>query len=221
MKLGITLAIGLLVAVSTGRASETIAVPNVRVGDRWVMQGTDAWPRDNRQVNWKVRRVVTKTEGNVATWAYENLPPSPQRTGENRYDVVSQVILRDFASGKPEPTRFPLAVGNEWKYEYSVKSSSGIVRNEIKARVVGWEEVTVPAGTFRALRIEHEGTWSRDTDHSREGFGRTLSAPVEITYWYAPAAKTIVKSLRVEKSSYGGTWFRGEQELVESSLGSE
>ena len=221
MRLGIALAIGLLVAASAGRASETIAVPNVRVGDKWVMQGTDTWPKNNKEATWKVERLVVKVEGSLATWKYENRPPLQPGSGENRYDVASQVILRDYVSGKDEPTRFPLAVGNEWRYEYSAKTSSGIVRNDIKAKVVGWEDVTVPAGTFRVLRIEHEGSWSRDTDFARDGIIRSLTAPVEITYWYAPAAKTIVKSIRVEKSFYGGVWFRREQQLVEFSLGSE
>ena len=220
MRLGIALVVGLLAATPVAQASEPVGVPDMKVGDKWVMQGTDTLVKDNKVTSWKVRREVTKVEGTVATWKYEMLPPSKPTTGQNRYDFASQVILRDFVSGKPEPTRFPLVPGNEWTYEYEVKTSLGIVRNEMKAKVVGWEEVTVPAGTFRALRIEHQGKWSRDGDFARgEGFGQKLSAPVESIYWYAPAAKVVVKTTRTETSYYGGIWFRSEGQLVEFSTG--
>lgn len=34
------------------------------------------------------------------------------------------------------------------------------MRRRLTYRVVGWEQVTLPAGTFRALKIEAEGTWT-------------------------------------------------------------
>ena len=215
MKLCTAVVVSFLATTPIALASESIPVPDVRVGDRWVVQGMDASPKDNWERSWKVRRDVTKVEGTIATWKYENLPPSQPATGENRYDLASQALLRGIVSGKPEPAKFPLAVGNEWTHEYAVKGSYGVARYEFKARVVGWEEVTVPAGTFRALRIEHKGTWSRDTDFSREGINRTLTAPVEMTLWYAPAAKSVVKRIRTESSAWRGISFRGEEELVE------
>lgn len=219
MKLRATLIVGVLTIAFTAHASEPVGLPDVRVGDKWVVQGKDALVRVNESKSWKVRREVTQVDGNIATWRYERLPPASPGTGQSRFDLASQVMQRELVSGKQEAARFPLAMGNEWSYEYQVKTSLGVVKNEMTAKVVAWEDVTVPAGTFRALRIEHKGKWSRATDFSREGFSRTISAPVEVIYWYAPAVKAIVKSRRTETSYYGGTWAESEEELVEFSPG--
>jgi hypothetical protein len=213
------LAACVLLGVTASFATELVTKPDWKVGDSWVVQGTETKVRDNEgSSSWKVRREVTRVEGDIAIWKYEMLPPSRLSTGENKFDIAGQEFLRGVTSGKPERTRFPLSVGSEWKYLYEVKSDFGPVRYEMTARVVGWEEITVPAGTYRALRIEHRGTWSRERDFAREGGGGAISAPQENTYWYAPAAKAMVKILRVEGSARGGVLTRSEQELVEVSV---
>lgn len=64
----------------------------------------------------------------------------------------------------------------EWKYA---------------TRVVGWESVTVPAGTFRALRVEIEGNRGKDPDPF---WWPKQAARFQHTIWYAPEAKRYVKS---------------------------
>ena len=51
--------------------------------------------------------------------------------------------------------------------------------------VIGWEDVTVPAGTFRALRLEARGTTRR--------YDLNVTGPLRNTYWYAPKAQRWVK----------------------------
>jgi hypothetical protein len=36
------------------------------------------------------------------------------------------------------------------------------LRNKLHFTVMGWEEVKVPAGTFKALKIETGGNWFRE-----------------------------------------------------------
>jgi len=58
-------------------------------------------------------------------------------------------------------------------------------------KVVGWESVTVPAGTFRALRVEIEGNRGKDPDPY---WWPKQAARFQHTFWYAPEAKRYVKS---------------------------
>ncbi len=69
------------------------------------------------------------------------------------------------------------------------------LRNERKVRVIGWETVAVPAGTFRALRIESEGSFQR-TDIA-------VSGSAKETAWYAPEVKRYVK-WTFENSTFRG-----------------
>jgi hypothetical protein len=59
------------------------------------------------------------------------------------------------------PLAFPLTIGKTWTVDFFDPNPRGLqktTREHTVYRVVGWEEVTVPAGTFRALKIEGDGT---------------------------------------------------------------
>jgi len=58
-------------------------------------------------------------------------------------------------------------------------------------KVAGWETVTVPAGTFRALRVEVEGSRGKDPDPF---WWPKQAARFQHTIWYAPEAKRYVKA---------------------------
>jgi hypothetical protein len=59
------------------------------------------------------------------------------------------------------------------------------MRFDRTATVRGWETVEVPAGSFRALRLDIEGAWER-VDVKASGRSRT-------TMWYVPEVKRWVK----------------------------
>ena len=54
--------------------------------------------------------------------------------------------------------------------------------------VVAYEKIKVPAGEFDAFKIEAKGFWNNQTT--------PRSGKMQITNWYAPAAKAIIKSER-------------------------
>jgi hypothetical protein len=89
----------------------------------------------------------------------------------------------------PKPWRvWPLEVGKKWTYEEDWRRADGVTGNtQQDAAVVGYEEVTVPAGKFMAFKIEYSGYYRND----RGGQGRQND-----TYWYAPEAKADVKHIR-------------------------
>lgn len=90
--------------------------------------------------------------------------------------------------GKRLTLVFPLEVGKTWDFEYSIKRPDGdVVTHKRSARVEAWEDVEVPAGRFRALRVVHSGS------AERPGRAGLLSSNVSETFWYAPEIRSMVK----------------------------
>lgn len=72
---------------------------------------------------------------------------------------------------------WPLTVGKVWQTRFTFGTMS--VR-EMRGVVNAFEEVTVPAGTFRAYKVDvADAAW--------------FWAPYRTTYWYAPAIGLVVK----------------------------
>jgi hypothetical protein len=85
------------------------------------------------------------------------------------------------ASGGKAPADF----GNPGGYPIG---SPGLPSWLAKATVLGWEQVTVPAGTFRALRVRVTGQRSAPIG------GRTAFAGrFEMSVWYAPDVNRTVR----------------------------
>jgi hypothetical protein len=91
---------------------------------------------------------------------------------------------------------FPLLIGKSWKDQYVTKSAA-LGSQEMTYletfSVLGWEEVAVQAGKFKALKLEYK----------QETVGQTGSRPKEgkAWYWYSPDVKYMVK-YQCEKTDY-------------------
>ncbi len=127
------------------------------------------------------------------------------------------------------PLLFPLGPGKSWSIDFTENTPAdrrhSRERIEMTYRVAGWEEVTVPAGTFRTLRIEGEGKWtvelppntltqagrgadgSRVVTMTRQG-NRLFSGRQLFTYWYVPEVHRWVRS---EEDTYDNNGVRTEQ----------
>lgn len=82
--------------------------------------------------------------------------------------------------------KFPLHVGDTHSFdeEYRLKQSPERERTtRWSMKVVGWEEVIVPAGTFRAVRIEGIG------------IGEGVRSRNQVTIWYVPEVNRYVKHI--------------------------
>lgn len=173
---------------------EPVQAPTQAPGTRWVFTGGADFPptqlrlidtKEGVTIN-KVNDVVELREKN-STYTEVN----PSRDGE-------QVWIH-----------FPVAIGDRWQddfrevgeyhsqyehyfYDYHETSSS---------QVVGVEEITVAAGTFKALRIDRIAYWTKDHPQTAEDsrFSRTSSAErpavsgVTLTQlWYVPPVGRVV-----------------------------
>jgi hypothetical protein len=72
--------------------------------------------------------------------------------------------------------------------QFKPKGSQGT--SVVDVAVVGYEKVTVPAGEFEAFKLTSKETLSGTSPVGSHYAGETTR-----TYWYAPAARAIVKSV--------------------------
>ncbi len=109
---------------------------------------------------------------------------------------------------------FPLVNGKQWKdfYQQKVPGIDGIALVEYHEsfRVLGWEEVEVRAGKFRAVKIEYKIEpllWS--------SLGCCPTPESKAWFWYSPEAKNLVKCHHENGYSegFGETGARKDWEL--------
>ena len=81
-------------------------------------------------------------------------------------------------AGWPAPSGYPVYSTPFLEWKYTVK-------------VGGWEEVKVPAGTFRALRVDVEGSRGKDPDPF---WWPKQAARFQHTIWYAAESGRYVKA---------------------------
>jgi len=159
--------------------------PDIKVGDTWVYQGADLATGEKRQP-------VTSTVESVLD------DRMVFQTGEQSETYTRELNMMEIRRGN-SPTfsanpfwaryQFPLEVGKQWEGKFDTVSRGGErgYRWQWKVKVEGVESITVPAGTFEAIKLRLDGfyTCSRGCDWS----GRRTE-----TIWYAPVVKRHVKT---------------------------
>lgn len=164
-------------AIGTAHAADPASVPapQVSAGDTWTYAGT-------------------RSDGRTATFKYEVTRVAPGEIVMDRGGLAETystpwTMVRS-ASGRRSLTispglvivPFPLKVGDthRQKVELVDDKTGGKRVDEIVSTVKGWEDVVVPAGKFRAIRIERE---------ERIGVGSHDPAKNAAVYWYVPALR--------------------------------
>jgi hypothetical protein len=181
-----------LIAIPVVSTAQTAARPELRIGDTWTYRYTG--PGVARTEVLKVSEAVAKggfriaieetSQSGAASITGEKAEP-----GERRMLVSADLnpMLRDpqNAPALQEFVRFrwPLEPGKSWSFPNN--GASFTYTWDVKAD--GWESVTVPAGTFKALKLSM----------TRSG-GRGSGSEV---LWYAPEAKGLVKRVTHYSSS--------------------
>jgi hypothetical protein len=186
--------------------TQSIEKPEIKVGDTWTYNRTtnvkEYGPglRQVRvaQVNDKgIQVVVTDSKGKESDEIYTR-----EWNDVSTGDVIVYPHTGFF--------RFPLQVGSSYQTEFElvlVAFPNGRVRHRHSVRVSGWEEVQVPAGKFRAVKVETQGTWQR-LDNNLKGTSR-------IVLWYVPEMRSSVKFTLDNHVQIGSELRPGEQILDE------
>ena len=174
--------------------------PAVVPGDAWQFAVYYTVPSAVPNRSW-----VVKSVNSVHIEATENGEPLVMTRELNVLDSPR------YSESDPRALSFPLRVGDRWRYStdwlFKAKSSRGNLVVDVK--VVSYEAVRVPAGIFEAFRLEAKGQLGGNSPTNTFFAGETTT-----TYWYAPAARAIVKS--VHHNPYQGST---TVELVAYQLG--
>ena len=213
-------AIGLVVAgpaVGGQARAQPAPAPVMAAGDSWTYEQTTEVEGKFRQTKEEITvdhagpasvAVVIRTLGSNAPQQAVLTNPdwSRSRSVNGKQTVVNQ------------PLDFPLRPGKAWSVEYTEANPNRQHASEhyrTPYKVTGWEDVTVAAGTFHALKIEAEGDWSvvmapnvtagalarvdqfgattvtqANRNPATAASGRTYKA-----FWYVPAVKRWVRSV--------------------------
>ena len=171
---------------------DTVAAPPVRAGDSYVYESADGGSGDNALVT---RRTVVSA-GSVIVMESLNLSSRRAKPRTLRFDREwnllgtrdSQGEGRDYAP----PLKyydFPLYPGKTWRQTTTeTHTKTGAIRVHTLSGVVGsWEEVRVPAGVFRGIRVSLQ---TELVDHST---GETVYG-TDVS-WYVPQVRRSVKSV--------------------------
>jgi hypothetical protein len=173
--------------------------PAVSAGDTWRFAVYYTVPSRTPNRTWVITSV-----GNERLLATENGEALTLTTELNVVDSPRQ------SETNPRLLSFPLSVGKRWQYTsdwlFKPKSSRGSIAAAVA--VVSYEQIEVPAGRFDAFKLEALAELGGASPSNTFYAGQTTT-----TYWYAPAARAIVKS--INHNPYQGTT---TVELVELEL---
>jgi len=168
-------------------AQDKIDAPAWKVGDRWVL-GQDTVI------------TVSKADESSFTLTYTI-------GGRDSFIVYEKPSLNRLYYGAKEKRvkyegrnkklfNFPMEIGKSWQDKYVLKSTSLGAKETTYVETLtplGWEEITVPPGKFKALKLEYK----------QEKLEQAAGQPKEgkVLYWYSPDVRYMLKC-QFEKSDY-------------------
>ena len=174
-------------------AQELASKPTFMEGDSWQFNTTRSKVVSKAQTLGITQ--LDYTQGKVKAFSVEgdtkteiNLVPG---------DTTSQVLLAWLGlSEELQTLRFPLSVGQKWDFTYETRlpGLKNPTRRQVEITVTGVEQVTTPAGTFKAFKLVREETWmvTRGIYQGSERRNATT------TYYYSPETKSIIRSTNID-----------------------
>jgi hypothetical protein len=157
---------------------------------------TEIIDHQDANLNYRSERIAQSVGSGRIVTTVKTLRSSYTRTIE--YDDQWGLLLTRLPNGATTTfspalpyMSFPLSPGKTWQARVTeVAPGSSDKSHAITASVGQWESVTVPAGTFRALRIEL-------TDEISES-GVVIHQGQDVS-WYAPEVR---RSVKTEETSF-------------------
>jgi hypothetical protein len=231
------LVVAFIPVLAVAEDMQSVSKPAFRVGDTWVVNRT----LQKGTANFTQQRVVQSIErldsdGMLLSTKLDGSPLAPQ---ENKIglDWSLRLLIKDEEKTTSKPFHFPMHVDDDWSAEWTDPRRSG---NQISAhfrrtyKVVGWEDVTVPAGTFHALKVEAKGTAEATMVVPSVAGGAVISSPGNATTvthaqtggtgvlrittysaeYYAPEVKHFVKTVEEQYNSSNVMIERDTHELA-------
>jgi len=157
---------------------------------------------ENSQLEATQPTLADYTVGETWTWKYKGVTTEGEvrSEGEDTREIIivedalamtvgnDTIPLLDIVKSEKSETpryKWPLKVGETWKYEKDWTSQDGTTGKQSQdVKVLSYKEETVGAGTFMAYTIEYKGTVSNS---------RGYNAQTDEVWLYAPELKNFIK----------------------------
>ena len=175
-------------------AQEKVAAPVWNVGDKWVFTQGIIEIIEADQNSYTMKFPSDKT----SAWFLESGGFEKiifEKATLNRIYALKQNKREKYTGFRRTHLNFPFSPGKKWKDIFSATPLMGLyygkgVWEYTEAyAVLGWEEVEVRAGKFKAIKLECEQVVTGPLT-SR---GQVVGSGGKAWYWYSPAGKYFVK----------------------------
>ena len=185
-------------------AQEKVEAPVWNVGDKWVFTQGIIEIIDADQNSYTMKFPSDKTN---AAWLQESGGFEKiifEKATLNRIYALKENKREKYNSYRRTHLNFPFSPGKKWKDTFSATPLIGYAIGKMvyeyneAYEVLGWEEVEVRAGKFKAIKLECEQFATHPS-----GFPSTMSGSGgKAWYWYSPAGKYFVKC-QYDKDYFG------------------
>jgi hypothetical protein len=175
-------------------AQEKIEAPLWNVGDKWVFTQGNIEVVGADQNSYTMKFPSDKTNA----WLLESGGFEKiifEKGTLNRIYALKETKREKYKGFRRTHLNFPFNPGKKWKDIFSATPLVGyavgmrVLEYTEAYAVLGWEEVQVPAGKFRAIKLECEQVVTGPPGY----MGQAVKAGGKAWYWYSPAGKYFVK----------------------------
>lgn len=177
---------------------ETISRPAVSVGDAWSYRQTSLMTQKSGEFSYRVAAVGADRIRIAAEGYSESYTPDWN-------------LLESSAGMKISPHEgyfdFPLEPGKSYPFraERTVAKTRMIWQGTVRVR--GWETIEVPAGSYRALRVDINGSFGNGP--------LSRQAQLQQSYWWSAEVRRWVRhDLWMSKAASKATDFHTRTELI-------
>lgn len=229
-----------LLIPSVAAHAEGSGAPSIKSNDRWTYKNQVEIKGHFRET--RVEYSVVRASPEIIAVSVKTID-SPQAPTEHLSggDWSRFRSVNGTKTTVNRPLDFPLEKGKIWTVDYSEQNPNPQHKMEhykTTYKVAGPEDVTVPAGTFHAIKIEANGEWTATlapalTSQSGTRVNQNGSAIVMQThktlattgggllykaFWYVPPVKRWVKSTEEYYDANGTRTARYTEELESDTL---
>jgi hypothetical protein len=192
--------------------------PRPKPGDTWAYRSHSIWKNVPERTFQHHALVVSDSEIKESMSLSGAATPVDTQTFRNTPSVIERRLQ---GVTRQEFSPFLLAfgsvdVGRVWKsLKIPEEADPFFTGWYTEAKVIGWERVTVPAGSFNAIRV--------DVQSARRGTGNPAMASAELarifqSIWFVPEVKRPVKEVRTTYAVGGNRLDQDTYDLVEYRL---
>lgn len=195
--LPVFLAVLMLVAVPASAAETALPVP-MKAGDSWIYR-VQTGAR-------KPYRLEYQLGANQAGNLYLSSAVLPETQGQTRvwsllYPISDKLCMYDFFGrgtlGLDDTCRAELEVGRKW----TQKTTDSVSSTEDDYAIAALEDVQVPAGQFRAYRLEGHRTITETAYPGVPAPPDGYVRKIDIVTWYTPGTGIVKGSMRITNAS--------------------